>query len=258
MRLEQLEDRSTPALASSAGVVYFLDDATGAVRDSYPLDPAFRGPLFVAGLPDGDVLIGAGAGGGPRVVRWDYATGREQWSVFVGDPASRTGVSVSAWDAYTRTGLSVRNSPNFPADPAAVAAVVAEASRLPDGLEAWLAPNVDIQVQAAQNTPPGGSYYPGERVIRLDAGAARYTRHEVGHAVQDNITAAEYARWLELYSRIEWETFPAGTAPLDYFRLQEWEAFAHCFDLWAGPSAGSSLTPDVRGYFDGLARAHGW
>lgn len=257
MRLELLEDRSTPALASSGGVVYFLNNDTGAVLDSYPLDPAFHGPLFVAALTgpgaDGDVLIGAGTGGGPRVVRYDYQTGREQWSVFVGDPTSRTGVSVSDWTGY-QTALSIHPEPTNPGDPAAVQL---EASRLPDGLEAWLAPAVDVRVTDYATRPPSAEYYPTEQYIRIDAAGWRFTRHEVGHAVQDRITDAERAEWVGLFGGIDWSRYP-GNGNTPYFQADQHEAFAETFALWAGPSRGSALAANLTAYFDRLSAAHGW
>jgi hypothetical protein len=250
LTLERLEARETPAVASSAGVAYVLDDDTGAVVWKRPLDPDFAGPLFVAEL-DGDILIGAGQGGGPRVVRFDWATQTEKWSVFVGDPASRTGVSVAAFAGY-KTTLDIRPDQGSPGDPAAVRL---EASRLPAPIGAWLAPHVTVDVYAEGRL--GGLYRPSLDTIFIHQDAAKFTLHELGHAVEDHIPADWYARWLDVWADIDWDTFPTGSGSVDYFRYHEYEAFAESFSLWVG-AGGASLSPAVRGYFDSLSLALGW
>lgn len=249
---EALEARETPALVSSAGVVYGLDDATGAVRFTHPLDPAFRGPLFVAGMSDGDILIGAGAGGGPRVVRFDWTTQREVWSVFVGDPASRTGVSVAAWKGY-ETALTARPAPADPGDPARV---LDFASHLPDDVEAFLAPRVDVEVYGPPR-PVGGFYYPGEGRISIHEGGGKFFAHEAGHAVHDFVSDEWATRWLVVFAGIDWTTYPAGGASVDYFRNDPHEAFAESFSLFV-KSGGASLSAGVRGYFGDLFKAYHW
>lgn len=57
-------------------------------------EPEFRGGVNLA-TADGNVYVGVGAGGGPRVVTLDLTTGSLVASVFVGDPASRTGVDAA-------------------------------------------------------------------------------------------------------------------------------------------------------------------
>lgn len=217
--LEQLEHRECPALASAGGMVYGLDDATGAVMWSRPLDPAFRGPLFVAGLADGDFLVGAGMGGGPRVVRFDGTTLAQEWSVFVGDPATRTGVSVAAFDA---TRVSVPGPTPAPAPPLPGPAggfrIDAQASGFADGghvaaiqsaARRWEqvigSPNrtLTIDVRAISIDGPGGSLgqatwdrlapdgLPDRGFVEIDAadlaayGGMLYgiTLHEIGHVL---------------------------------------------------------------------------
>jgi len=259
LAVELLPDRIVPALASSAGVVYVVDDATGATLGSYQMDPGFSGPLFVAGLAnaDGDFLVGAGAGGGPRVVRVDYATGRDVWSVFVGDPQSRTGVSVADWTGY-QTPVNVHPDA---AAPGAVGAVAAAVSRLPDSLEALLAPRVDVDVFTPAGPTHGGegsaAYYGDTRTIRVATNYAQAIPHEVGHAAEDFITPAEHADWLGAFSRIDWRAFPFGAATLDYFQSDEHEAFAESFGLAVTGRVGE-LPAEVGGYMAGIRLAHGW
>lgn len=96
--MDRLEDRCTPSLfASSGGTVYELNEQSGAVIRSFtPFEKEARDvPLFIS--QDTDTLyIGAGVGGGPRLIAVTQSSFAEKWSVFVGDPNSRTGVSVSA------------------------------------------------------------------------------------------------------------------------------------------------------------------
>jgi hypothetical protein len=84
--------------------VVAYDGATGDPVTSFlPFEPDFRGGVFVAagdvtgdGLPE--VVVGAGAGGGPRVVVLDPRTGRQLASFFAYDPGFRGGVRVAVAD----------------------------------------------------------------------------------------------------------------------------------------------------------------
>lgn len=100
LRIDRLESRDTPAplYASAGGELRELDPASGAtLRTVRPFEQSAAAvPLFVA--TDGDaVYVGAGTGGGPRLDAIDARTLETRWSVFVGDPSTRTGVSVAAW-----------------------------------------------------------------------------------------------------------------------------------------------------------------
>lgn len=260
LTLELLEARETPALASAGGVVYGLDTATGAVQWSRPLDPEFHGPLFVAGLPDGDILIGAGAGGGPRVVRFDVTRQAEAWSVFVGDPATRTGVSVAAWEAY-RSPLRAEPHPTRPGD---VAPVQRQLDLIPEPVAAHLA---STGFRVVVFAPPGGLPtlpefaalagqpvgQPGQAARLWDDVTAATTRdvtyvradradravREAGIGLYNRLTAAERADWLAVHAAAPWES--------DSLRLVPAEGFAEAFGWWVVGGR------DVGGFFGRLA-----
>ncbi len=84
--------------------VKVYDGATGdVVRQFMAFDPAFRGGVEIAvgdvnrdGI--GDIITGAGAGGGPHVRAFDAKTGRVLSEFFAFEPAFRGGVFVAAGD----------------------------------------------------------------------------------------------------------------------------------------------------------------
>lgn len=99
MNVQVLESRSVPSVfAVEGGSLYELDSHSGTVVAAYGrvIEPtADDVPFSVAA--DGDtVVLAAGAGGGPRVVGYDLTKHETAWSVFVGDPAARSGVGLSA------------------------------------------------------------------------------------------------------------------------------------------------------------------
>ncbi len=98
-----------PDLIVAAGAgggprVRVLDGVTGGVvRDSFALDPGFRGGVYVAAGDvnrDGhaDLVVGAGEGGGPRVLVLDGRTGAPLADFFAYEAGFRGGVRVAAGD----------------------------------------------------------------------------------------------------------------------------------------------------------------
>lgn len=260
LTLEHLEARETPAVASSGGVVFFLDDATGATTGRFVIDDGFTGPLFVAGLPGGDILIGAGTGGGPRVVRYDPTRTAEVWSVFVGDPDSRTGVSVAAWESY-RSPLRAEAHPTRPGD---VTGVQRQLDQIPDGIAGYLASTgFKVLVFAAPGgltTLPEFAALAGQPVGQPGTGGllwddvlaaterdATYIRadqadrviREVGIGLYDRLTASERADWLAVHAATAWVD--------DSLRLVPQEGFAEAFGWWVRSGR------DTGGFFGRLA-----
>nr|MCU0706303.1 Ig-like domain-containing protein [Fimbriiglobus sp.] len=84
--------------------VRVFDGATGAELASFfAFDPAFTGGVNVAsgdinGDGVADLIVGAGAGGGPHVKAFDGKTGAEIHSFFAFDPTFRGGVNVAVGD----------------------------------------------------------------------------------------------------------------------------------------------------------------
>jgi hypothetical protein len=84
--------------------VRVFDALTGRVlSEFFAFEPAFRGGVFVAAGDlnrDGvdDIVVGAGEGGGPRVIAWNPASGGQLVSFFPFEPAFRGGVRVAAAD----------------------------------------------------------------------------------------------------------------------------------------------------------------
>lgn len=96
--MEELERRCTPSLfASSGGVVSEMNPQSGAVIRSFtPFEQEARDvPLFVS-QDTNTLYIGAGVGGGPRLLAMNKTTFAPKWDIFIGDENSRTGVAVSA------------------------------------------------------------------------------------------------------------------------------------------------------------------
>jgi hypothetical protein len=85
--------------------VQVFSGATGAhLMSFFAYDPGFRNGIFVAcgdldGDGRGDLVTGAGPGGGPHVQAWSGATGALLASFFAYDPGARAGVRVAVADA---------------------------------------------------------------------------------------------------------------------------------------------------------------
>jgi hypothetical protein len=118
----QLTDDTTPDLIVGAGngggpVVKVFDGRTGSlVRSFFAFAPDFRGGVSVAGANldndrTDDIVVGAGAGGGPHVKGFSGVTGAETLSFFAFDVGYRGGVGVAADLPY----LGVPRNPNLTA-----------------------------------------------------------------------------------------------------------------------------------------------
>lgn len=96
LSVEILEGREVPAfLTSAGGLVQIRDDSGGVVQEFRPFeDKAATVPLFISGN-EKTIKIGAGVGGAPRLQIRDRESLRVLTDIFVGDPKSRTGVSVA-------------------------------------------------------------------------------------------------------------------------------------------------------------------
>jgi hypothetical protein len=248
-------------LASAGGVVYLLD---GSGRSFTPFESSAAAvPLQLA--QDGDrIWIGAGVGGGPRLQSRDYRTLAVLSDEFLGDPASRTGVSVAAFTPH-RSPLQVESHPLLPADPSAVQQQV---DKLPPGLASWLASDSyrvvvfsgrsvtqlpEFAWLAGQETPQtgdGGRTYDQVPAVGLrsaayiSTAAVAATLHEVGHGVWFRLSAEERGDWTIMHSRSNWsDPYLAGDPA---------EAFAEAFAWWV--RAGR----DTVGYFERLSAARGW
>jgi fimbrial isopeptide formation D2 family protein len=99
----------TPDIITAPGAgggpdIKVFDGKTGnLIREFWGLSPTFRGGAYVAagdvngdGIPD--IIIGAGAGGGPEVKVFDGATGAVLADFYAYAPTFRGGVSVAAGD----------------------------------------------------------------------------------------------------------------------------------------------------------------
>jgi hypothetical protein len=90
--------------------VKVFSGADGSVLRSFlAFDAAFRGGVFVAGGranadANGDIVVGAGTGGGPHVRVFSGADLSELWSFFAYGESFRGGVTVAARD-YTGDGV---------------------------------------------------------------------------------------------------------------------------------------------------------
>jgi hypothetical protein len=245
-------------MASAGGVVYLLD---GSGRSFTPFESSAAAvPLQLA--QDGDrIWIGAGVGGGPRLQSRDYRTLAVLSDEFLGDPASRTGVSVAVFQPY-RSPLQVESHPLLPGDTAGVQQQVDE---LPPGLAAWLAADnyrvivfggqsvtqlPEFAWLAGQETPQagdGGRTYDQVPAVGLrsaaylSTGAVAATLHEIGHGVWFRLSAEERSAWVAVWSAVEWSD--------PYLRGNSAEGFAEAFSWWV--RAGR----DTGGYFERLFAA---
>lgn len=109
LELESLTDRITPAslyatAAPNSSLVVIVDALSGeVVRTIQAFDPAFTGGVSIAQGDvnrdrTADVIVGAGAGGGPHVKVFDGETGQELSSFFAFDVSFTGGVTVAAAD----------------------------------------------------------------------------------------------------------------------------------------------------------------
>jgi len=110
LNLEGVEDRLTPAGIAAIGsqpgtvaLVTVFDADTKAQKFTISPFPGFTGGVNVAvgdvtGDGTADIVVGAGAGGGPLVNVYDGTDGSFLKSFVAGDEASRAGVSVAAGD----------------------------------------------------------------------------------------------------------------------------------------------------------------
>ena len=119
----QFTDDNTPDIIVGAGngggpVVKVFDGKTGSlVRSFLAFAPDFRGGVSVAGANldndrTDDIVVGAGAGGGPHVKGFSGATGAEVLSFYAFDGGYRGGVSVAADLPY----LGLPRTPNLTAE----------------------------------------------------------------------------------------------------------------------------------------------
>lgn len=244
LRCELLESRDCPALASAGGIVYGISDSTGAVEWSRALDPAFTGPLSVAGLADGDVLVGAGVGGGPRVIRLDGRSLREEWSVFVGDPNSRTGVSVADWQRVQSPLQAVSHA----TVPGATGAVQQALDEIPDSVAALLRDTgfrvvvyggsggltslPEFATLAGRPVGVPGVSGTWDSILSATIRNTTFTRQdqtsravrETGIGLWYRITEDQREEWRGIHAATDWESATLRQVPV--------EAFAEAFGWW--------------------------
>jgi hypothetical protein len=196
-RLDLLEDRSTPAstlLASAGGVIYEREYDGSYVQRARAFESDVPANLAVTG--DGvdlRVYVGAGPGGGPRIVEYDRGW-HERSSTFVGDPDSRSGVDLLG---FARTSIDLRRTGD--------ARVDAALDRIPPlppvGLDLSTV-SIRVYTGAHVTDDPLYAHYAGltaENGTRYDRATALYSSatdtvlvqsgrtaelyHELGHAV---------------------------------------------------------------------------
>lgn len=173
--LTELESRAAPArfaVAVSGGAVY------ERVGDAW----AYRVSPFEAGVPahvaadTSGVYVGAGERGAPRVVRYDKGWHLTE-SVFVGDPDSREGVDLYAFD---------RPSAGLASTDPLVQSHLDRVPPLPVDLSGVVVHTYPAgTVFDAPGLPAGalGYFQPADRTIHIRVDFAPLVVHEVGHAV---------------------------------------------------------------------------
>lgn len=107
----------------SAPDIRVFDGATGALlREFMAYDPGFTGGVFVAvadvnGDGYADIIVGAGAGGGPHVKVFSGKDGSQLASFFAYDPSFHGGVSVAADDLNGDGRADIITGPGFGGGP---------------------------------------------------------------------------------------------------------------------------------------------
>lgn len=280
LNCERLESRDCPSILGSAGASVYELSPAGSKLLFTPFEATFDGPVHLA--QDGGLLyVGAGIGGGDRVQVRDAQTFAVVNDFFITDGKTRAGVDLAVFNSFAapapdRAPLVATAHPSAPGNPAAVQAQI---DALPDGVNRWLtAHGVRVQVYAG----PGVTVLPEFAYLRgvhlsdgrtwdtVDAAfmvsansvfvrenVQRTVPHELGHAVEAQLTRLEQERWVAIHAGIDWNTFPVGSASVDYFRYSEKEAFAESFSLLM-TTGGTSLPPAVRDYLHALAASYHW
>lgn len=256
LAVERLESRDQPAaMASSGGVVYLLD---GSDRSFTPFETATV-PVQLA-QDGGTIWVGAGLGGGPRLQARNARTLAVLSDVFVGDPASRTGVSVAVFQP-THTSLLAQPHPQAPAPADAVARVQGVIDQyLPPAVAGRLAAaGLSVEVYTGRTitdlpdyaglggvaTPVVGDgdrtydgvpavFDPARFVVVLPAGVdTATTLHEIGHAAETLLAGNQRAGWLALHDSVDWPS---------QYETNEGEGFAETARrVWSG-----AAQPDPR------------
>jgi hypothetical protein len=128
MRLEQLDERLTPAsvFAASGPEVFEYSASGDLLRTIVAFNDAPSIPVHVAAT-NGFIVIGAGVGGGPRMVAINTTNMVELWSRFVGDPNSRHGVNVAVVDSVA---VRARSNATFPPSQRAIDAAQSSLDRM--------------------------------------------------------------------------------------------------------------------------------
>lgn len=264
LTLTPLEPRDCPGvLASTGGVVVELDDAGRRVAAFRPFEQEAAGvPLFLAADAD-RIYVGAGVGGGPRLQARDRVTGAVAYDVFVGDPDSRTGVSVAVLPAAPVG--AVRIAVDAPDTPPAVLDAVLRAASLWESAIAGPPMELTVRVNygpidgpygiAGQGGPQtiGPDGLPRTGAIWIDSAdvrnpeeAYRVAAHEIGHV----LGIGTVGRW---YDQVRGPAFVGpeavrvygGPVPLSPDRAH-WSEAALGDDLMSpiltGPARVSALT----------------
>lgn len=250
LTLTRLDARDTPALASAGGDVFRVDPLTGTSTYLFsPFEPAAAGVPVHLAEEAGRILVGAGVGGGPRLQARDAATLRVVWDTFIGNPDSRTGVSLTPGGVLPATPLPIaegvpsplRAEPH-PTHPGYLPGVQRSLDALPAPLGTALAgagvravvfhgvPVVGLPEfahLAGVETPSAGDgdttyesayavYSPERRATYLPADADRGTVfHELMHAAFDVLLSeADRAEWYQFHGAAvvspPWAAYEAG------------------------------------------------
>jgi hypothetical protein len=252
LTLTPLEPRDCPAAIASAGGVVYLLDGSGRQFRAFEESAALV-PVHLA-QSGGVVYVGAGVGGGPRLQARDYRTLTVLSDELLGDPASRTGVTVAAFEPY-RSPLRALPHPSLPA-------AAADVARVQGVIDRWIPPDLAGRLAAAGErvlvhggrvvtdlpeyahlagveTPApgdGGRTYAaavalhdaGRRAAVVNAAAGEaLVLHELGHATEGLLTPGRRADWLALHAAVDWSRSAFG----DYL-LDPREAWAEAVRLW--------------------------
>ncbi len=185
--------------AAVGPAIYEITSQGQILRAFQPFESA-EVPVQVAAGTEGSIYVAAGPGGGPRISAFHSYGLYEQWSVFVGDPASRSGVQLSA---MPESALKALPHPLFPASPRSVAEAQANLDRIPARLAAPMSDDrvyvfdrpslTDLPEFAHLRGIPTGPTFdgdatydqvraaatPGAAFVRADSGWA--AGHEAGH-----------------------------------------------------------------------------